>query len=311
MGVLARTVGGRRITLGARTVVGRASSCGVRLEHPLVSAEHAAIYWHDGVWMVRDLSSTNGTYVDGERLAPAERRALRHGHELSFGASTAGESWALADDRCPIARARCGGASTEREARGRLLVLPDDENPQVSIFPDLDGEWTADLQGEVSPLVDQQELLVDGASWCLELPSGRDDADLSTTASGSGLAQLLDAWTFSFRVSRDEEFVELELRCGAHTLPVPPRGFHYTLLTLARHRIADEALPMAERGWVYADALAAQVGVPKARLNLDVCRAKQQIAELGIADAGLLVERRRTAHQLRLGVSRIAIAPIA
>ena len=33
-----------------------------------VSAEHATVYLRDGRWMLADLDSTNGTYVDGKRI---------------------------------------------------------------------------------------------------------------------------------------------------------------------------------------------------------------------------------------------------
>lgn len=55
----------RWIEPGVRLRIGRASDCGLRLDHPSVSRDHAEIS-HDGVaWRLRDLGSKNGCFVDG------------------------------------------------------------------------------------------------------------------------------------------------------------------------------------------------------------------------------------------------------
>jgi ABC-type multidrug transport system ATPase subunit len=49
-------------------VIGRDPSCGLVVDDPLVSRQHAEVSWADGGWVLRDLESTNGTYVDGEQI---------------------------------------------------------------------------------------------------------------------------------------------------------------------------------------------------------------------------------------------------
>lgn len=63
--------------------VGRGAHNDVRLKDDSVSGAHATLTRRATGWVVLDLGSTNGTYVDGERVA-AERR-LEHGCELRFG----------------------------------------------------------------------------------------------------------------------------------------------------------------------------------------------------------------------------------
>jgi pSer/pThr/pTyr-binding forkhead associated (FHA) protein len=59
------------------TTIGRASSCAVQLEgEESVSKEHARFERRDGAWCLLDLGSTNGTFVERERLAPGAPRAL-------------------------------------------------------------------------------------------------------------------------------------------------------------------------------------------------------------------------------------------
>lgn len=52
-----------------------------------VSADHARFRQRgEGTWFLRDLDSTNGTFVDGERLAEAQETRLHHGMLLQFAA---------------------------------------------------------------------------------------------------------------------------------------------------------------------------------------------------------------------------------
>ena len=52
-----------------RYLVGRDPSCSLPLTHSSVSWEHAELEWCDGSWLVRDRQSTNGTWVEGRRVA--------------------------------------------------------------------------------------------------------------------------------------------------------------------------------------------------------------------------------------------------
>lgn len=52
-------------------VIGRDEGCAVRFEDLAVSRSHARVFHRDGRWMIRDLGSTNGTWLDGERMREA------------------------------------------------------------------------------------------------------------------------------------------------------------------------------------------------------------------------------------------------
>ncbi|WP_088343255.1 MULTISPECIES: FHA domain-containing protein [Rhodomicrobium] len=67
-------------------IVGRsAEHCHIVLPDPRVSRRHAELsYFADKGLCVRDLASTNGTYLDGARLDDAFR-TLQHGAEIGFG----------------------------------------------------------------------------------------------------------------------------------------------------------------------------------------------------------------------------------
>jgi pilus assembly protein CpaF len=50
-------------------VLGRSDACGIRLRHPEISERHALLTLRDGVALIEDLDSSNGTFVNGLRVA--------------------------------------------------------------------------------------------------------------------------------------------------------------------------------------------------------------------------------------------------
>src|SRR6476620_10250730 len=63
------------------SVVGRKEDCDVRLDHKSVSKQHCVIVKTDGLLLLRDLGSTNGTRVNGQRV---RRAALLPNDELQI-----------------------------------------------------------------------------------------------------------------------------------------------------------------------------------------------------------------------------------
>ena len=81
----------RRDALGASggAVIGRdpAGSSHVVVD-PSVSRAHARVYAHGGVLHVEDLGSTNGTFLNGQRMAEGQGARVRDGDELVLGSVT-------------------------------------------------------------------------------------------------------------------------------------------------------------------------------------------------------------------------------
>jgi len=62
----------RTTRLDGSTTLGRAIECDIRLDDTYASQQHARIFDRNGSWYVEDLGSTNGTFVNEQRLvAPA------------------------------------------------------------------------------------------------------------------------------------------------------------------------------------------------------------------------------------------------
>jgi HD-GYP domain-containing protein (c-di-GMP phosphodiesterase class II) len=67
-----------------RLRVGRLENCEIKLDNHRVSREHAEILFTSQGWVVRDLRSTNGTFLNGIRLGGGDE-VLRKGDILFFG----------------------------------------------------------------------------------------------------------------------------------------------------------------------------------------------------------------------------------
>ena len=71
---------------GKRLNVGRASDNELTLNDASVSKIHAALLMtSEGTLLVADTGSTNGTYINGRRIAYGESRLLEDGDVVGFG----------------------------------------------------------------------------------------------------------------------------------------------------------------------------------------------------------------------------------
>jgi hypothetical protein len=66
--------------------IGRDPASGLRLSHESVSRVHAELSRQGGLWILRDLGSTNGTTVNGRRVIGAA--VVREGDQVGFGTIT-------------------------------------------------------------------------------------------------------------------------------------------------------------------------------------------------------------------------------
>jgi hypothetical protein len=74
----------RTVLSGERFVIGRSRECDLVLDDPNVSRQHAELRQENGGWSVRDLGSTNGIKLNGQR---SEGGRLNTGDEITLGLS--------------------------------------------------------------------------------------------------------------------------------------------------------------------------------------------------------------------------------
>lgn len=65
--------------------IGRDRSCNCRLDDPLVSRKHALIEIIANIAYIKDLGSTNATYVNNNPLKPNAQKRLRQGDVIKIG----------------------------------------------------------------------------------------------------------------------------------------------------------------------------------------------------------------------------------
>jgi adenylate cyclase len=85
--IFATAEGRQTIDLRSTNSLGRHPKSSVQLLDKIVAKEHCVVERCDGGFIVRDLGSLNGTYVNGERVRG--ERTLVHGDEIALGATRA------------------------------------------------------------------------------------------------------------------------------------------------------------------------------------------------------------------------------
>lgn len=292
-----------RVTLSQRTLIGRSPDAVLTLSGQFISGEHASIFY-DEHWVLRDLGSTNGTWIDGRLLEPGEKVVLKRGSAIRFGAAES-VSWILQCDRAPGVRAWELASGEAVDGSAGILALPSAGAPLATVYFDEERGWVGEGCGAEPPLRDQQILEVAGQSYRLELPERLHS--VARTAKANKGPRLLNSSRLEFTVSRDEETVKLELVTPSERVVLPSQVHNYLLVTLARARQKDVELPEAEQGWVYVEDLERQLDMDRTHINVQLYRARTMLGKADVVGAAGIVERRTNAGQLRFGVSEFQI----
>ncbi len=85
--ILATAEGPQAIDLRPANSLGRHPNNSIQLLDKIVSKEHCIVELRDGQFLLRDLGSLNGTYINGERVRGEQ--FLRHGDEIALGSTRA------------------------------------------------------------------------------------------------------------------------------------------------------------------------------------------------------------------------------
>lgn len=299
MGML-RHVGSSLLNvLSTETSVGRSARCGLLLSNALVSGLHASIRWSRQAWELRDLGSTNGTYLNGVRLRAAETKLLSLGDFISFGAVE--NRYEVVEIGAPSLSAVCEDR-TIVSAEGPLLVLPSANNPLVTVYRDAQGNWQMEgSDGVVTPVASAGRFQVLGKVWELLVPE-----EVARTQGADGMDVRQSG--IRFFVSADEENVRIVLWKGSHEVSIESRASNYLLLTLARRRLRDceAGIAVDEAGWVLREDLARDLATTSEHVNVDVFRIRKRLAAV-FCNAAEIIERRTGTGQLRIGVADIQV----
>src|SRR5512144_1574211 len=85
--ILSTAEGQQAIELRPINSLGRHPNNSIQLLDKIVSKEHCIIELRDGQFILRDLGSLNGTYINGDRVRGEQ--PLKHGDEIALGSTRA------------------------------------------------------------------------------------------------------------------------------------------------------------------------------------------------------------------------------
>jgi hypothetical protein len=306
MASIRETATGRRVPLEPEHVVGRSLTCALRLVPQYVSAQQTQLRWTGSSWYVRDLGSSNGTFLDGARIASGEEYPVQRGSRVAFGDLEA--EWELVDDGPPHVMAIPLDEGAPQIMEGELLALPSAEDPHGTIYRGGTGGWVLEqLDGSIIALDHFVVFTCAGRVWrfCCAETMGR-------TVRGAVFSTELQlrSLELTFRVSLDEEHVSIQARGDGRSIEIGERAHNYLLLTLARRLLEDKegGFPDTSCGWIDREELAKDPRMASPQVNLDVYRIRKQFAVKGVVDAAAIVERRP--RELRIGTDKITIVRV-
>jgi predicted component of type VI protein secretion system len=113
-------------------VIGQDASCHLRLTNPLVSNRHCALLAREGKVYVRDLKSTNGTFLNGERVVG--ERELHENDWLRVGPVDFDvhiEGLPSVREPTPLPPPERQGTANEEDVAALLLGIQDEPGPPV------------------------------------------------------------------------------------------------------------------------------------------------------------------------------------
>lgn len=292
---------GRRFPMvGSSLMVGRSPRNDLQLNKVHVSSQHAVILWTGELWMIRDLGSRNGTFIDQQRIS-FEHCRLREGSVVAFGDKL--EAWTVISAQPPPAISALDVASGDVALATDGLLTLSAADQEADIFLGASG-WICEREHDVLPVVDGDIIDLGARRWTVRI-NEYTERPATTGLMPSELSELLLAdIELVIQVSRDEEFVQVAARARGRTTDLGARAHNYLLLELARQRLVDAqgGLPESECGWVAISDLG-----EGARVNIDVFRIRRQFISIGVKDGGAIIERRTGERAIRIGTGRLSV----
>lgn len=290
----------------------RSEAVDTLIKRPEISKVHAVIEWSGREWQIRDLSR-NGTWVGNQKLNPVQNRALKPDDIIHF-AGAGQNSW-IVEDLTPPSDLLIGlNEKSSTETLCAYHLLPNSDNPMAALFFCNSRErWVLET---LYPCTDTDEtncevLLTPGEvitlgcyKWQLHLISTEPrTADLTRQSTD------INQCVFNFEISLDEEHTRLNLQYRGNKADFGERSHHYLLLHLTRLKIqhANTGVDSENQGWIDNNQLARELGIDVSHINIQIFRARKQMAEAFPDLPGLsaLIQRRRGAVRFNCPQAKI------
>ena len=133
------------------TTIGRHDDCLIRIKSSQVSRRHCEVFEVADKLTIRDLGSSNGTFVNGKKVSG--QQTLKHGDELTVGAVTLRVAQlgqpALPDPASPVSKPKAADTAV-------LDAIVDDDDEQEEFEMEFDdGDPEPEVEG--IPLADADD----------------------------------------------------------------------------------------------------------------------------------------------------------
>lgn len=266
----------QKISLRTHHIFGRQPDTSTtQILSPDVSRTHATIAWEGTRWRIKD-TSTNGTFLNGQRLPAGVYKDLTVDDSIQFGSSE-GDSWQVASLDEPLCMLMPMHPHLERIELNKLCALPSENEPLCVIYPS--GEkWIYEADGHSHVLTTGDVVGTAEHQW--RYIDARPTLATRNCAPTPICHQAVDV-QFHFCVSQNEEHVSLKVRFNQREIDLGERSHHYLLLLLARKRLADKTAGIieSEQGWLTKEELSRMLGLQENHINIQVFRFRKKITE--------------------------------
>lgn len=303
MAVLQEQCTQQLLHLGSLHIFGRhPSRVDTVLNHADVSQVHASIRWNGTLWKIVD-HSRNGTLIGDRLLLKHSKMALAVGQTIRFSAGTQ-QSWRVISLEAPCPMLLPVNHGKPPIALATRHLLPDDIAPEASVHLTNNGQWQWEDAGGCTVLQDGDKVHVAGDTWQF---FNKLEVDTTTDISACRAPATPDA-LFHFLLSHDEAHIQLTVATGEQQIDLGERTHHFSLLMLARMRLADarRGLDTLSQGWASVEKCAAKLKIEPNHLNMQLHRARRQMAQASSMESLCnCIERRR--GELRFGGFRFQI----
>ena len=201
----------KKVVLKADTLVGRSAECGLRIASNEVSRQHCKICLSEDAVTVRDLGSSNGTFVNGYQLEEQTDYEIAPDSELSIG----GIKFMVRFEEPPVQVMQSDGFGSTVDLKPGLQPLPDEIPPEPEQAPDAALQDTSQFGSEKEETKAMEADSTDDAGETVErrideLDSARDDDEVELEAYGDSAILERDNESSEPEPAQDAVFPGLE-----------------------------------------------------------------------------------------------------
>ncbi|WP_299490578.1 FHA domain-containing protein [uncultured Shewanella sp.] len=265
---------GHSVLLQPQHIVGRHPTSATQLTNLEASRTHAVVIWNGEEWILQD-TSTNGTFVNTQRLEKGSKVSLSQGDNIQFGHVNA-DIWFIKELSPPKSVLLPITLGLETIHLNTITVLPSEDLPEVSIYPSSQGQWLCETDNGTIVLKTGDHVGTAEFQWRFVDAT----ASIETNILTDKQPMLFDDIRLVFDVSQNEEHVSVTLLLDETPIDLGERNHHYVLLLLARKSLEDGQLgvSLSERGWLDKALLCHMLGQSENHMNIHIYRFRKQLS---------------------------------